>query len=378
MQKKVSIVGGGGWGTALAVLLGTEVFQSRKHLHVHLWVRREQLAQEIRQKRVNTRYLPGAGIPESVKISSSIEEVVSDAELVVVVVPSQYLRSVTREMGPYLSKGAFICSASKGIEIGTFKRMSEVLHEETRIPRKNIAVISGPSHAEEASVGKATAVVAASSSNAVASYVQETFSTQTFRVYTSRDVKGVEYGGALKNIIAIGAGICDGLQMIQGPGSSEKGEPEQKEFINIGDNAKATLLTRGIEEMSRLGLFLGSRKRTFYGLSGWGDLLVTAYSRFGRNRLVGECLALGMSLDEIEKEKLHGMVPEGVETTKAVYRLCKMIDVEMPITEQIYLVIYEGKDIKTAIHDLMTRSLKPEHGYYIRGIPKRVKLARRK
>jgi glycerol-3-phosphate dehydrogenase (NAD(P)+) len=245
--------------------------------------------------------------------------------------------------------------------------MSEVLREETRAPGKNIAVLSGPSHAEEVSVGKATAVVAASASRALAGYVQETFSTQTFRVYTSKDVRGVEYGGALKNIIAIGAGICDGLRKISSGGKE----------TNIGDNAKATLLTRGIEEIARLGIFLGSRKRTFYGLSGWGDLLVTAYSGFGRNRMVGECLALGMTLDEIKREKLRGMVPEGVETARAAYNLSRMIDVEMPITQEIYLVLYEGKDIETAIHDLMTRSLKPEHGYYIRGIPKRLKLALR-
>jgi len=320
------------------------------------------------QDRVNDQYLPNARVPAPVEISPSIQEVVSDAELVFTAVPSQYLRSVAREMAPHLLRGASVCSVAKGIELKTFKRMSEVLREAAGIPKKNIAALSGPSHAEEVSVDKATAVVVASGSAVLADYVQEVLSAQTFRIYTSRDVRGVEYGGSLKNIIAIGAGICDGLQKTGYEGGK----------INIGDNAKATLLTRGIEEIARLGVFLGSRKRTFYGLSGWGDLLVTSYSRFGRNRLVGECLASGMTLDEIKEEKLHGMVPEGVETAKAVYELSKTIKVEMPITEQIYLVLYEGKGIESAISDLMSRSLKPEQGYYIRGIPKRVKLALRK
>ncbi len=367
-ERKVAVVGGGGWGTALAVLLGKEVLQGRKHLRVRLWVREEDLAQRMAQDRVNDQYLPNARVPAPVEISPSIEDVVSDAELVITAVPSQYLRSVAREMAPYLLRRASVCNVSKGIELGTFKRMSEVLHEAAGIPRKNIAALSGPSHAEEVSVDKATAVVVASGSAAFANYVQEVLSAQTFRIYTSRDVRGVEYGGSLKNIIAIGAGICDGLQKTGYEGGK----------INIGDNAKATLLTRGIEEIARLGVFLGSRKRTFYGLSGWGDLLVTSYSRFGRNRLVGECLASGMTLDEIREEKLHGMVPEGVETAKAVYELSRTINVEMPITEQIYLILYEGKDIESAISDLMSRSLKPEQGYYIRGIPKRVKLALRK
>jgi len=367
-EKKIAIIGGGGWGTAITVLLGNEILEGRKQLDVGLWIRRDELAEKIRQERVNQEYLPDIKIPSNIKISSSISEIVNNAELVVIAVPSQHLRSVARQVKPYLRNETIVCSASKGIELGTFKRMSDVIYEETGITKKNIAVLSGPSHAEEVGISKATTVVSASLSDATAEYVQEVLSTQTFRVYTSKDVRGVEYGGALKNIIAIGAGICDGLQKIGREGKN----------VSIGDNAKASLLTRGIEEMARLGVSLGSRKTTFYGLSGWGDLLVTSYSGFGRNRLVGECLALGMTLDEIKKEKLHGMVPEGVETTKAVYELSKTINVEMPITEQIYLIIYKGKDINTAIHDLMTRSLKPEHGYYIKGIPKRVKLALRK
>ena len=363
--EKVAIVGGGSWGTALAVLIGNEAMTSAKNVKVSFWVRRQKLAEEIRQTRKNDAYLPGVEIPPSVHVSSSLQDVATDARLLIVAVPSQYLRSVAREIRPYWESRTLVCSASKGIELGSFKRMSEVLHEEIRLPTRNIAVLSGPSHAEEVIAGKATAVVVASTSNAVASRIQSVLSTRTFRIYTSRDVRGVEYGGALKNIISIGAGICDGLQKIDYKG----------EKIGVGDNTKASLLTRGIEEMARLGLLLGSRKSTFYGLSGWGDLLVTAYSRFGRNRLVGECLALGMSLEEIREKKLRGMVPEGVETAKAVYNLSKMINVEMPITEQIYLVLYEHKDIESAIYDLMSRSPKPEQGYYLRGIPKRVRLA---
>ncbi|MGQ9608223.1 MAG: NAD(P)H-dependent glycerol-3-phosphate dehydrogenase [bacterium] len=364
-KNNIAIIGGGSWGTAISVLLGSECETGKKELNIKLWIRRNELAQEITQKRVNSEYLPGVNIPKTVNITTSIKEAVVDANLIIIAVPSQYLRSIIKEIYSYINKGSIICSASKGIEIGSFKRMSEIIHEEIDIPKKNIAVISGPSHAEEVSTGKVTTVVVASSSDETAGYIQRILNTQTFRVYTSRDVKGVEYGGALKNIIAIGAGICDGLQKID----------YAEEKMMIGDNAKASLLTRGIEEIARLGIMLGSRKRTFYGLSGWGDLLVTSYSRFGRNRLVGECLAMGMNLEQIKKEKLHGMVPEGVETTKAVYELSKIINVEMPITEQIYYILYENKDIKTAIYDLMNRSLKPEHGYYIKGIPKRIILA---
>jgi glycerol-3-phosphate dehydrogenase (NAD(P)+) len=364
-MRKIAIIGAGGWGTALAILLGNEIEKSQRKLDVYLWIRREELAQKIAQNRINSEYLPNVKIPLAVNINSSIKDIANEAEIIIVAVPSQYVRQTVREMKPFIDKNAIICSASKGIELRTFKRMSEVIYEEAGIAKRNIAVLSGPSHAEEVGVGKATTVVSASISEATAGQVQEILSTQLFRVYTSRDIKGVEYGGALKNIIAIGAGVCDGLK--------KKGEA-----TSIGDNAKASLLTRGIEEMARLGISLGSNKTTFYGLSGWGDLLVTSYSSYGRNRLVGECLAMGMTLDEIKKEKLHGMVPEGVETTKAIYELSKTINVEMPITEQIYHILYEGKDIESAVYDLMTRSLKPEHGYYIKGIPKRVKLAFRK
>jgi len=367
-KEKIAIIGGGGWGTALAVLLGNEVLNGQKKHDIRLWVRREELAKKIMYERINSEYLPNIKIPETVIINSSLKEILEDADITIVVVPSQHLRDIVRDMKPYLKKGVVICSASKGIELGTFRRMSEIIYEETGILRRNIAVLSGPSHAEEVSVGKATTVVVASTSSITANYIQEALSTQTFRIYTSRDIKGVELGGALKNIIAIGAGICDGIKKLESQG----------EKVAIGDNAKASLLTRGIEEIARLGVSLGSRKMTFYGLSGWGDLLVTSYSNFGRNRLVGECLALGMTLNEIKEEKLHGMVSEGVETTKAVYELSKMIDVDIPITEQIYYILYEGKDIKTAIYDLMTRSLKPEHGYYIKGISNRFKLAFRK
>ena len=367
-KSKIAIIGGGGWGTALAVLLGNEVLQGRKKQDIRLWLRRDELARQVAKDRINAEYLPDVEIPYTVNINSSLKEVLNDSDIAVVVVPSQHLRNIVQSMKPFLRRDAIICSASKGIELGTFKRMSEVIYEETGALKRNIAVLSGPSHAEEVSVGKATTVVVASISEATSNYIQESLSTRTFRIYTSRDIRGVEYGGALKNIIAIGAGICDGLKKL--------GLQDKK--VSIGDNAKASLLTRGIEEMARLGMSLGSRKRTFYGLSGWGDLLVTSYSSFGRNRLVGECLALGMTLEQIKKEKLHGMVSEGVETAKAVYELSQAINVEVPITEQIYSILYKGKDIGSVIHDLMTRSLKPEHGYYIKGIPKRVKLALRK
>lgn len=358
---KVAVVGAGSWGTALSILLGRKALQDK--LEIWLWSRRDELSKQISQTRRNEQYLPSVEIPKTVYVSSSIGEVSSNAQFVITAVPSQYLRNTLKSLSGHLREDAIICSVSKGIELQTFKRMSEVIHEETGLPRKNIAVLSGPSHAEEVAKCMATAVVVASTCEQTSASVQQLLHTDYFRIYTSRDVKGVEYGGALKNIIAIGAGICDGL--------SKQGR------AGIGDNAKASLLTRGIEEMSRLGRMLGSNKRTFYGLSGWGDLLVTSYSGFSRNRFVGERLAMGIPYQEIQNE-LRGMIPEGVQTTKAVYELSKAIKVEMPITEQIYSILYEGKDIERAIKDLMTRSLKPEYGYYLRGITKRFKLALRK
>lgn len=358
---KVAVVGAGSWGTALSVLLGRKAPQDG--YEIWLWSRRDELSEQISRVRRNEQYLPSVEIPETVHVSSSMEEVSSDAQLVITAVPSQYLRSVVRNLSAHVREDTIICSVSKGIELQTFKRMSEIIHEETGLPRKNIAVLSGPSHAEEVGRCMATAVVVASTCEQTAAVVQKILHTDYFRIYTSRDVRGVEYGGALKNIIAIGAGICDGLS--------------KQDRAGVGDNAKASLLTRGVEEISRLGRMLGSNKRTFFGLSGWGDLLVTSYSKFSRNRFVGERLAMGLSYDEIQGE-LKGMIPEGVQTARAVYELSKAIKVEMPITEQIYSIIYEGKDIEKAIKDLMTRSLKPEYGYYLRGITKRFKLAFRK
>ncbi|ERI10109.1 NAD(P)H-dependent glycerol-3-phosphate dehydrogenase [Aneurinibacillus aneurinilyticus] len=328
MKRSVAVIGAGSWGTALATVL------SENHDHVSLWARREELAREMNEKKENKRYLPGIKLSPNIMASASLEHVVRDKTLILLVVPSHAMRATIRNLAPYLHKEAILVHATKGLEIDSLKRMSEVIKEE--VPEafhKRIAVLSGPSHAEEVGLRAPTTVVVAAEVIEVAEEVQDAFITARFRVYTNPDVIGVEIGGALKNIIALGAGVSDGLK--------------------FGDNAKAALLTRGLAEISRLGIKLGASPLTFTGLAGVGDLVVTATSQHSRNWRAGNMLAEGLSPDEITVNM--GMVVEGIKTTKAAYDLSRKLDIEMPITRELHALLFENKAPREAVSDLMGR-----------------------
>jgi glycerol-3-phosphate dehydrogenase (NAD(P)+) len=298
----------------------------------------EQCAR-VRSEGVNEKFLPGVALPPGVQFTTELSDAVTGSDVLVFAVPSHTLRGVARKLAGLDTSGALIVTATKGIEDGSLMRMSEVLVDElSAAAAERIVVLAGPSHAEEVSRGHPTAVVSASASPASAKQVQQLFSTGTFRVYTNEDVVGVELGVSVKNVIAIAAGICDG--------------------IGYGDNTKAALITRGLAEITRLGLALGARRETFFGLAGVGDLVVTCLSRHSRNRHVGEEVGKGKTLEAV----LSGMVmvAEGVRTTKSALHLARRHEVEMPITEQVYAVLFEGKDPHTAIDELMTRELRPE------------------
>ncbi|RKY59630.1 MAG: glycerol-3-phosphate dehydrogenase [Candidatus Latescibacterota bacterium] len=331
---RIAVIGAGGWGTALSVLLA-----GRGH-QIFLWQREKDLAQEARRTRENRVFLPGVRIPEGVEISWKISEVVPEADMWVFAVPSQYVRQVARAVGEVDGgEGKLVVSVAKGIEEGSLKRMSEVLLEELPgLSSGRLAVLSGPSHAEEVGRGMPTSVVTASASVDTARTVQEAFFSPNFRVYTSDDVVGVELGGALKNVIAIAVGICDGLE--------------------LGDNAKGALIARGLAEITRLGVAMGARPETFAGLSGAGDLITTCISRHSRNRYVGEQVGRGRSLEEVLDEMV--MVAEGVRTAEAARKLALRYGVEMPITEKVHQVLFEGYDPRRALEDLMLRQPKPE------------------
>lgn len=332
---RVAVLGDGGWGTTLAILL------FKKGLDVVLWGAFPDYVEFLKRKRINRKFLPGVPIPAALKITASLEEAAADRGLIVAVVPSHHMRGVCRRLAPILSesggaKRRLIVSGSKGIETGTLMRMSEVIAGE--IPGARVAVISGPSHAEEVAREIPTTVVAASAHPPSALAAQRLFMTERFRVYTNPDLLGVEVAGAIKNVIAIAAGACDGL--------------------GFGDNAKAALITRGIVEIARLGVSMGASPATFSGLAGLGDLISTCVSRYGRNRKVGELIAKGKRLAEIAAQM--EMVAEGILTTKAAHRLARRQGVEMPITEQVYAVLYRGKDPARGVRELMMRRPRAE------------------
>lgn len=331
-SPRIAVLGGGSWGTALAVLL-----ESKGH-NVAIWELYPERAEALRRDRENKQMLPGIMIPESIEITADMESAVSGRDMLLLVVPSHGMRASAQKASPYLAGNETAVIATKGIEEETLKRMSEVVEEETGIPPGRISVLVGPSHAEEVSRGLPTTVVSASSNRATAEMVQETFITSAFRVYTNTDVIGVETGVSLKNVIAIAAGMCDGL--------------------GYGDNTKGALLTRGLAEMTRLGVAMGARQETFSGLAGLGDLVTTCISRHSRNRYVGEEIGKGRTL----KDVLSGMimVAEGVRTTRSAMGLAGRFDVEMPIAEQVYEILYNDKPAREAIRDLMVRSPKPE------------------
>lgn len=325
-------MGGGSWGTTLSVLL------AEKGQEVSLWIREEDLAKEIKRTRDNSLFLPGVKIPENVLVSSRTDEVLADAEYIVNAVPTQFVRQVIRAALPHIPKKAVFVSVSKGIEKGTYLTVSAVIKELTGC---TVAVLSGPSFAKEVSRKLPTAVTLASEDYGACLLLQEIFTTGYFRVYTHHDVIGVELGGALKNIMAVASGISDGL--------------------GLGNNARAALITRGLAEMTRLGVALGAQENTFSGLSGLGDLVLTCSSNLSRNYTVGYRLGQGETIGDIVGSTKS--VAEGVETAKAVNELAGTKEVDMPIVEQVHSVLYEGKAPAKAVHDLMNRALKAEfHG----------------
>ncbi len=328
-MEKVVILGDGAWGTALALVL------VERGASVVLWSHSPEQGRAMQRERLNRRYLPGVPIPPEVSIVTDTAEF-EDADLCLSVIPSRYLRGAIAPLGAALPPGVPVVSATKGLEFPGRARPSEILRQV--LGDRPLAVLSGPSHAEEVARRLPTAVVAASSDSGLALRVQDLLTTERFRVYTSNDPTGVELGGALKNVLAIAGGLVDGL--------------------SLGDNAKAALLTRGQAEMTRLGVALGGQAITFSGLSGIGDLVVSCTSRHGRNRLVGERIGAGESLEQV----LHSIpgVPEGVLTSKAVVELSDELRVEMPISREIHAVLYEDKNPLRAVADLMTRSQKEE------------------
>ncbi len=335
----IGILGAGSWAIALAVML-----HKRKDHTIRMWEFNKDDADMLRKKREHPAKLPGVRIPEEVAIDNDISLTISNAECVVCVVPSQTMRSVMKRIAgsvpqEVIDRIQYWVIASKGIETGTLKLMSDVLLDEIpHLDSNKIVVLSGPSHAEEVSMGLPTTVVAASENISKAVRIQEAFSTKSFRIYTNTDMRGVEFAGSVKNVIALAAGICDGL--------------------GFGDNTKGALLTRGMAEIMRLGRKRGAMESTFFGLAGIGDLITTCISKHSRNRRMGELIASGLSLEEALKKMT--MVAEGVETTRSVYDLAMKNGIEMPITFEVYRTLFEGKNAAQAVRDLMDRESKPE------------------
>lgn len=330
----ISVIGAGGWGTALAIVL-----HQNGH-HVTLWGRDPSLVKRVAERRLNADYLPGIHIPEAITITGDLPASVNTSEILVLATPSHAMRDTCATLHSALrapQPAAFV-NVAKGIENDTGLRMSEVI--EAMMPGARVATLSGPSHAEEVARGIPTAIVAASLDPAVAALTQKALMNERFRVYTSNDLIGVELGGSLKNIIALAAGVCDGL--------------------GLGDNSKAALITRGLAEMSRLGVATGARRETFSGLSGLGDLVVTCTSRHSRNRSVGERLGKGEKLADILASM--EMVAEGVRTTKSAHALARRCGVDTPIIDEMFAILYRDKPPKQAVRDLMTRDARPEGG----------------
>jgi glycerol-3-phosphate dehydrogenase (NAD(P)+) len=333
VAMRIAVLGAGSWGTTLAILLA-----NNQH-DVSLWSYRQKYVEAIQATRENPVFLPGVRIPETVRVTSDIDSAVNGAMMIVVAVPSQFIRSVVKSMSNTRLDEVIVANVAKGIENGTLMTVSQLLRDALpRLPLGNITTLSGPSHAEEVCREIPTTVVAASASVETARMVQATFMTPYFRVYVSTDLKGVELGGSLKNVIAIAAGIIDGA--------------------SLGDNTKAALMTRGIAEITRLGVTLGADARTFGGLSGIGDLMVTCMSRHSRNRYVGVEIGKGRKVPEILSEMV--MVAEGVATTQSAFELANKVGVEVPIISEVHKILFEGKDPLVACNDLMTRDPREE------------------
>lgn len=337
MKKKIGVLGAGSWGATLSTIL------SEKGYEITLWEFNPEKAKELSVWR-SLKFFPHLTIPKDITITSNLRETVENKDLLIFAVPSHTLRDVAKQISLLKAdiSATTIVSATKGLETGSLQRMSEVIISEIPEIGNQIAVLSGPTHAEEVSQKIPTVACVASVNSDVSLFCQEVFFAPYFRIYTNQDIIGVEAGAALKNIFAIAAGISDGLGM--------------------GDNTKAALVTRGLKELIKLGVKMGGQQSTFFGLTGLGDLIVTCFSRHSRNRAIGEKIGRGKSVPEAEQEIV--MVAEGVKTTKAAYELAKQYEIEVPIIEQVYQVIYEGKPPKKAVQELMTREAKPEIEVY--------------
>ncbi len=336
-MKHIGIVGTGAWATTLGILL------ARTGYETVLWSRSETRAAELERSRVNERSVPGVQFPASMSVSASLDQSFSESELVIVAVPSISVRENLKHLSYALSAVTSIVCATKGIEIESGKRMSEVIIEE--LPGfclDNIGVLSGPNLAPEIAAGKISSATVAFPSSSVSESVQSILSSDIFRVYRSEDVKGVELGGALKNIVAIGAGFIDGA--------------------GLGANIKAAYVTRGLHEITRLGVAMGAKADTFAGLSGMGDLIVTCYSTLSRNYRLGFGLASGRDLQSVLKEL--GQTVEGAPTSQAAVRLAHQLDIDMPITTATHAVLFEGASPRKVVNDLMVRTLQPENKHY--------------
>lgn len=332
MQEiNIAVLGDGGWGTTLAILL------HRKGFKVILWGAFADYVAYLNKRRVNTKFLPDVKIPKDIEITRDLKHATSGKQLIILAIPAQYMRGVLKKIKQFDNyRSAIYLSVSKGIEIGSLKRISEVIREE--LGNVKLGVLSGPTIADEVVHGIPTTAVIASSDKNLRKYLQNIFMTEKFRVYTNDDIIGVELGGSLKNVIAIACGISDGL--------------------GFGTNTKAAILSRGLTEISRLGVDMGAKVDTFSGISGLGDLVTTCISPLSRNRSVGQQVGRGKSLKQIESHMQ--MVAEGVPTTKSAYALGLKHKVEMPITKEVYLVLYKNKSPLKAVNDLMTREKKEE------------------
>lgn len=329
-MAKISVIGAGSWGTALALLL------SKNGHEVNVWSIMDEEVKMLSEKREHTEKLPGVKLPESMTFTTDLERSVKGKELLVLAVPSPFTRSTSKGMCPFVEEGQLIVNVAKGVEESTLMTLSEIIEQE--IPKAEVAVLSGPSHAEEVGKGLPTTCVAGAKTKKTAEYIQEIFMNEVFRVYTSPDILGIELGGALKNVVALAAGIADGL--------------------GYGDNTKAALITRGIAEIARLGMKMGGEYKTFAGLTGIGDLIVTCASVHSRNRRAGILIGKGYSMEEAMKEVK--MVVEGVHSAKAAMGLSKKYQVALPIIEQVNQVLFENKPADEAVRELMLRDRRDE------------------
>ena len=331
-MAKISVIGSGGWGIALTILL----HKNRHDLMIWSFDKRE--AEELKTTRENKTKLPNILLPEDIKVTDDLKEAVDNKDVLILAVPSKAIRSVSKSLKDIIKDNQIIVNVAKGLEEDTLKTMTDIIEEELKGKKPQVAVLSGPSHAEEVGKGIPTTCVVSAHNKELTLYLQNIFMNPSFRVYTSPDMLGVEIGGALKNVIALAAGIADGL--------------------NYGDNTKAALITRGIKEISLLGVAMGGEQSTFYGLTGLGDLIVTCASMHSRNRRAGILLGQGKTLDEAIKEV--NMVVEGVYSAKSALMAAKKYNVEIPIIEQVNAVLFENKNAAEAVNELMIRDKKLE------------------